>query len=115
MNKEEKFVIFGAWRHEYDEKIDGTVILGEDWDYRKDGKKNSAYEESRDNIDLIEKHGYKLKIFRMWCSKENVKAIIERGESAEIERFEEKLEETELKTTEKEGKKLYFVEIEWRE
>lgn len=62
INKKKKTILFGAW----DNRTEGntTLILSEDWKVRR-GRKSSAYDESRENIRLIEEEGYKLKTFPM--------------------------------------------------
>jgi 5-methylcytosine-specific restriction protein A len=93
INKEEKIIIFGAW----DLHTEGntSLILGEDWQTSRKGRKQPAYKQSREHIRLIEEEGYKLKTFPMKYSNANED---EQGIGpAKIEGFEPELKEKSLK------------------
>ncbi|HDY85591.1 MAG TPA: HNH endonuclease, partial [Methylophaga sp.] len=61
INESEKVIIFGAW----DTNTDGdtSLILSDTWEYSGKGRKQPAYEQSREHIRLIEEEGYELKTF----------------------------------------------------
>ena len=61
INETDKIIIFGAW----DKHTTGnsTEILNEGWQFNDNGKKKSAYGQSREHIRLIEEEGYQLKTF----------------------------------------------------
>lgn len=61
INAQEKIIIFGAW----DKDTDGntSLILNEDWQISRKGRKQPAYQQSREHIRLVEEDGYKLKTF----------------------------------------------------
>ena len=67
VNKEERFVIFGAW----DTHVHGgrTLILSEDWEFSRRGRRQAGYPQSIEHIRLIEEEGYGLKIFPMKYSE----------------------------------------------
>jgi len=69
VNEKDKVVIFGAW----DRRTTGntSLILSEDWQISRRGKKQPAYEQSREDIRLIEEEGYQLKTFQMVYSDAN--------------------------------------------
>ena len=93
INEKEKVIIFGAW----DLHTEGntSLILSEDWQTSRKGRKQPAYEQSREHIRLIEEEGYKLKTFPMKYSDANKD---EEGIGpAKIEGFEPKLTEKSLK------------------
>ena len=63
VNEKEKTIIFGAW----DRHTEGntSLILSEEWRLSRKGRKQPAYEQSREHIRLIEEEGYQLKTFPM--------------------------------------------------
>jgi 5-methylcytosine-specific restriction enzyme A len=69
VNEKEKTIIFGAW----DLHTEGntSLILSEDWQISRMGRKQPAYEQSREHIRLIEEEGYQLKTFPMKYSDAN--------------------------------------------
>jgi len=69
INEKKKEIIFGAW----DVHTEGntSLILNEDWEYSKKGRKQPAYEQSREHIRLVEEEGYKLKTFTIKYSDAN--------------------------------------------
>jgi len=99
INKEEKFIIFGAW----DLHTSGRrqLILDDAWQTSRSGKKNAGYKQSIDHIKLVEKDGYRLYTFPMKYSN----AIRDKNESgpAKIGGFVPKLTE----------KKLLRVDKQW--
>jgi 5-methylcytosine-specific restriction protein A len=68
VNHERHFVIFGAW----DQLAEGRkeLILTEDWQINRRGRKNTGYNQSREHIRLVEESGYKLFTFPMAYSAE---------------------------------------------
>lgn len=93
INEREKVIIFGAW----DLHTDGntSLILSEDWQFSRKGRKQPAYDQSREHIRLIEEEGYQLKTFPMKYSDANKD---EDGVGpAKIEGFEPKLTSKSLK------------------
>lgn len=67
VNHNEKFVIFGAWKHHTDGGR--AMILGESWSHRKtDGKKNTGFSQSLEHIQLVESNGYRLFTFPIHVS-----------------------------------------------
>lgn len=62
INEEDRIIIFGAW----DIRTEGNraLIFSQDWQIRE-GKKRSAYKQSREHIRLIEEEGFALKTFAM--------------------------------------------------
>lgn len=69
INQKDKVVIFGAW----DLHTEGNtaLILSEKWKISRKGRKQPAYEQSREHIRLIEEEGYQLKTFPMKYSDAN--------------------------------------------
>lgn len=69
INEKDKVIIFGAW----DRHTEGntSLILSEDWQVSRKGRKQSAYEQSIEHIRLIEEEGYQLKTFPMIYSDAN--------------------------------------------
>lgn len=69
VNEKDKVIIFGAW----DRRTTGntSLILSEDWHISRRGRKQPAYEQSREHIRLIEEEGYQLKTFQMVYSDAN--------------------------------------------
>ncbi len=69
INEKEKVIIFGAW----DVYTEGntSLILSEDWQISKRGRKQPAYEQSREHIRLVEEEGYQLKTFPIKYSDAN--------------------------------------------
>lgn len=69
VNEKKKEIIFGAW----DVYTEGntSLILSEDWEYNKKGRKQSAYKQSRKHIRLVEEEGFKLKTFPIKYSDAN--------------------------------------------
>jgi 5-methylcytosine-specific restriction protein A len=63
INEAEKVVIFGAW----DTHDEGgrSLILSEDWQRSRKGRKLPGYAQARKHIGLIEEEGYVLKTFPM--------------------------------------------------
>ncbi len=61
INEKDKIIIFGAW----DLHTEGNtaLILSEDWKTNETGRKQPAYDQSREHIRLIEEEGYRLKTF----------------------------------------------------
>ncbi len=69
VNEKERFIIFGAW----DLHTEGntSLILSEDWEISRKGRKQPAYEQAREHIRLVEEKDYKLKTFPMVFSDVN--------------------------------------------
>jgi 5-methylcytosine-specific restriction protein A len=69
INEKKKVIIFGAW----DIHTEGntSLILSEDWQFSKRGRKQPAYEQSREHIRLVEEEGYELKTFPIKYSDAN--------------------------------------------
>lgn len=69
VNAAERVVIFGAW----DMYDDGSkaLILSEDWEVSRKGRRQPGYVQSREHIRLIEEEGYHLKTFPMQYSAAN--------------------------------------------
>ncbi len=93
INEKQKVIIFGAW----DLHTDGNTsrILSKDWEISRKGRKQPAYEQSREHIRLIEEEGYQLKTFPMKYS--DAYKDEEGVGPAKIEGFEPKLTEKSLK------------------
>lgn len=69
INKKTKVIIFGAWDVNTNENT--SLILSEDWQISKKGRKQPAYEQSREHIRLVEEEGYQLKTFPIKYSNVN--------------------------------------------
>ena len=71
INEKEQVIIFGAW----DKDTDGntSLILSEGWQISRKGRKQPAYEQSREHIRLIEEEGYQLQTFPMTYSSTDEK------------------------------------------
>ena len=69
INEEEKVIIFGAW--DLNTVGSSSQILSEDWRISRKGRKQPAYEQSREHIRLVEEEGFQLKTFPMTYSKAN--------------------------------------------
>ncbi|ACO80977.1 hypothetical protein AvCA_48770 [Azotobacter vinelandii CA] len=69
INEGKKVIIFGAW----DTNTDGdtSLILSDTWEYSERGRKQPAYEQSREHIRLIEEEGYELQTFPIIYSGAN--------------------------------------------
>ncbi|HEC75089.1 MAG TPA: HNH endonuclease [Methylophaga aminisulfidivorans] len=69
INEEKKVIIFGAW----DTNTDGdtSLILSDTWQVSGRGRKQPAYEQSREHIRLIEEEGYELQTFPLIYSDAN--------------------------------------------
>ena len=69
INEKKKVIIFGAW----DLHTEGntTLIFSKDWQLSQKGRKQPAYEQSREHIRLIDDEGYQLKTFPMIYSDAN--------------------------------------------
>lgn len=69
INEKAKVIIFGAW----DIHTEGntSLILSEDWQISKRGRKQPAYEQSREHIRLVEEEGYQLRTFPIKYSDAN--------------------------------------------
>lgn len=67
VNHEQRFVIFGSW----DTQDDGvrSMILNEQWELSRRGRKQPAYKQSREHIRLVEEDGYGLFTFPMQQSR----------------------------------------------
>ena len=63
INEAERTIIFGAW----DTVNEGgkALILSEDWQVSKKGRKLPGYAQSREHLRLVEEQGYVLKTFPM--------------------------------------------------
>lgn len=67
INESKRLVIFGAWNLFTNSKT--AMILSEDWRVTWRGQKSKGYDESRENIRLIEEEGYRLMTFPMQYSE----------------------------------------------
>lgn len=69
INKDKKIIIFGAW----DTNTDGdtSLILSDAWQVSGRGRKQPAYEQSREHIRLIEEESYELYTFPLIYSDAN--------------------------------------------
>ena len=76
VNEKEKFVVFGQWEHQLDNKI-----LSETWATDENGRKRGNYKTALKHIDLIEKEGFQLKTFLQRAEDPNPLG------SAKIKRF----------------------------
>ena len=68
INETDKVIIFGAWERFTEGNT--ALIMSEDWLVQR-GRKQPAYEQSREHIRLIEEEGYQLKTFPMIYSDAN--------------------------------------------
>lgn len=68
VNAKKRIIIFGAW----DLHTEGntSLILSESWQKNYKGRKQAAYDQSREHIRLVEEEGYKLKTFPLIFSDE---------------------------------------------
>lgn len=69
INEKDKIIIFGAWDFAYTGHM--AMIFDHKWEYSDKNRKNAAYDQSLEHIRLIEKEGYKLKIFPIYNSDDN--------------------------------------------
>ncbi len=87
VNEAERTVIFGAW----DAQQSGgrVLILSEDWEVSRRGRKQPGYRQAREHIRLVEEEGYHLRTFPMIYSE-----VEEEGDvgPARIKGFVPKLE-----------------------
>ena len=69
INEKDRVIIFGAW----DRDTQGPIsrIFSEKWQTNSKGRNNKGYNESRENIRLIEEEGYQLQTFPMIYSAAN--------------------------------------------
>lgn len=63
VNGAEKTIIFGAW--DTRDEGDRSLILSEEWQRSRKGRKTPGYGQSREHVRLIEEEGYVLKTFPM--------------------------------------------------
>jgi len=63
VNEEKKIVIFGEW--DVHKAGNRSLILSEDWETSRRGKKQPAYAQSREHIRLVEGEHYQLMTFPM--------------------------------------------------
>lgn len=69
INEQKKTIIFGAWdKHQMGNR---SLILSEEWETSRRGKKQPAYAQSREHIRLVEEEGYRLMTFPMVYSDAN--------------------------------------------
>ncbi len=68
VNHEKRFVIFGAWDRFSDGKKE--MILTQDWQINRGGRKSPGYSQSREHIRLVEEDAYELYTFPMTYSGE---------------------------------------------
>jgi len=69
INEQKKIIIFGAWdKHQMGNR---SLILSEEWETSRRGKKQPAYAQSREHIRLVEEEGYRLMTFPMVYSDAN--------------------------------------------
>jgi 5-methylcytosine-specific restriction protein A len=69
VNEADRTIFFGAWDiHQVGDK---AMILSEDWQFSRGGRKQPAYSESREHVRLVEEEGYRLKTLPMVYSAEN--------------------------------------------
>lgn len=69
INEQERLIIFGAW----DNNVAGnrSLILAEEWETSRRGRKQPGYTQSREHIRLVEEEGYQLMTFPMVYSDAN--------------------------------------------
>jgi len=69
INEDKKIIIFGAW----DMNTEGNtaLILSDTWEMSEKGRRQPAYEQSREHIRLIEEEGYELRTFPLIYSDAN--------------------------------------------
>lgn len=86
INEAEKVIIFGAW----DKNSAGNraLILSEDWEISRRGRRQPGYSQAREHIRLVEEEGFELKTFPMTYAE-----VDEEGDvgPAKIEDFVPKL------------------------
>jgi len=68
VNSKNKVIIFGAW--DSNTEGDTSLIFSERWKTNYKGRKQPAYDQSREHIRLIEEEGYQLKTFPLILSDE---------------------------------------------
>lgn len=91
INETERTIIFGAWDAFHAESR--TLILSEDWEISRRGRKQPGYGQAREHIRLVEEEGYRLMTFPMIYSE-----IEEEGDvgPAKIEGFAPELTQKSL-------------------
>lgn len=67
INEAEKTIIFGAWDAFH--AGNRALILSEDWEISRRGRKQPGYGQAREHIRLVEEEGYKLMTFPMIYSE----------------------------------------------
>ena len=68
INKEKKFIIFGAWDSPDSAGVD--LIFTYDWEFNHKKQRNKAFGQSREHIRLIEDEEFELYTFKMYHSNE---------------------------------------------
>jgi 5-methylcytosine-specific restriction protein A len=63
VNHAERFVVFGAW--DINTKGRRCLILSGKWQFRKTGRRNQGYAQSKEHLRLVVEEGYTLKTFPM--------------------------------------------------
>lgn len=84
VNDNERLVIFGAW--DINQAGNKSLILSEDWEVSRRGRKQPAYAQSREHIRLIEEEGYRLATFPMVYSDANEEGGVDRRRSRDLRR-----------------------------
>ena len=67
INETEKTIIFGAW--DKNQAGNRALILSEDWEISRLGRRLPGYAQAREHIRLVEQDGYSLKTFPMAYSE----------------------------------------------
>lgn len=100
VNHDEKFVLFGAW----DVHVDsiGQLILNEDWEISRKGRRQPGYTQALEHLELIENNGYQLKVFKMTMANPDGDG----DDPSVISAFEAKMVD---KSLQKHGKSWYAI------
>lgn len=67
INEAERVIIFGAWNK--NSAGNCALILSEDWEISRRGRKQPGYSQAREHIRLVEEEGFELKTFPMTYSE----------------------------------------------
>lgn len=81
-----KRIVFGAWEDLKNERGDKVLILGDDWEKNRKGRKKSGYKQSAEHINKLINEGYNLYTF-----SQTRRATSDERDAASIKSFVPKL------------------------
>jgi 5-methylcytosine-specific restriction protein A len=89
VNRDKKFVVFGAWEHLVE--AGASLILNDEWRIQR-GRKQPGYAQAREHLRLVQESGYRLMTFPIIIDEDQ-----DEGSPAKIKEFIRKLTHKSLK------------------